>query len=172
MATVSARCRWPWERCVQQQNDRLSPHECDQLFFPAKYWKKAVISISILIHIYIEMNPDANERNGMYLKQVPWLHWGINRHHPEEYQNPSSVSIKCCATFQLKYGGGKQSKTFEHNKVLTRELMPCLSNPWFDKQKLLSCVLRWRNKEFSLNLAPLRTFHSPLLLTTILKSLI
>lgn len=98
------------------------------------------------------MNPDANERNGMYLKQVPWLCWGINRHHPEEYQNPSSKSIKCCATSQSKDTGGKQGKTFEHNKVLTRELMSCLSNPRFNKPKrtlLLVCGEPWSHTYFS-----------------------
>lgn len=161
-ATISARCRWPRERRIQQQNDRLSPcHKYDQwLFFPSKGQKKTVISISILILIYIEMNPDANERNGMYLKQVPRLHRSI---HPEEYQKPSSMSIKCSATFQSKEGGEKQGKTFEHNTVLTRELMSCLGTPRFDKQKW---ILKHR-----LNLAPLLTLL-PLLLTTKVKSFI
>lgn len=89
--------------------------------------------MNILIYIYIEMNPDANERDSMRLKQVPGLHWGINQDHPEEYQNPSSMSIKCCAALQLKEKGEKQGKTFEDNK-----LMSCLGNPQFGKQNRIS----------------------------------
>lgn len=71
----------------------LPRHECNKLFFSAQDRKKIVISMSILIHIYAEMNLDANEQNGIFMKQVPWLHQRINRHHPEEHQNPSRMSM-------------------------------------------------------------------------------
>lgn len=42
------------------------------VFFPPQLkTEKERISISMLIHIYIEMNPDANKRNGVFLNQVP-----------------------------------------------------------------------------------------------------
>lgn len=89
---------------------------------------------SILIHICIEMNPDANEQNSVYLKQVPGLHGGIDRHHREEYQSPSSVSIKTLCDVSGEVRWRKQGKTFEHSTVFTRELMLRLDKPQFDKQ--------------------------------------
>lgn len=71
METVSDWCRWPQRRHIQQQNDSVTSPWMGSVIFPITGQKKIVISRSILIHIYIEMNPDANEWNDMYMKQVP-----------------------------------------------------------------------------------------------------
>ena len=119
---ISDRCRWPARKTASNsKSDRLSPHECDQwfLFFsPAKRQKKTVISISILIHIYIEMNPDANERNGVYLKQVPPP---AAPRHQQAAPGGISEAVKrvnqnAVRHFSRCKEGENQGETFEHNK--------------------------------------------------------
>lgn len=141
-ATISAMCRWPWERRIQQQNDRLSPSECDQFFFsPAKDRKKTVISISILIHIYIEMNPDANERNGTYLKQVPP---GCTKASTGVTQRNIKSRQACQSNAMRHFSQRKEGKSKAKHLNTTRELMSCLGNPLFDKQN--RHALGWRDK--------------------------
>ena len=64
--------------------------------------KKKIISISILI--YIEMNPNAKER---VLETGPIAVLRHQQASPRENQNPSSMSVKCSATFQRKSGEGE-----------------------------------------------------------------
>lgn len=91
--------------------------------------KKTVISISILIHIYIEMNPDANERNGMYLKTGPLAALRHQQASPRGISKSIKHANQMLSSIPVQVRRGKQGKTSEHNKVLTRELMSCLGNP-------------------------------------------
>lgn len=63
------------------------------------------------------MNPDANERNGVYLKQVPPA---APRHQQAAPRGISKafkrVNQNAVRHFSQTKEGGNQGKTFEHNK--------------------------------------------------------
>lgn len=82
------------------------------------------------------MNPDANERNGVFLNQVPQLRWGTNRLLPEEYQNMSSMSV---TSVQVRTMG--RSKCRDHNTNKFGEI--CI---WFCSPRPLEKQSRWISK--------------------------
>lgn len=45
-------------------------------------------------------------QNSVYLKNPPWLYWGVNKHHPEESEPIKHVN-ECCESKDL------ESKTFQ-----------------------------------------------------------
>lgn len=107
-------------------------------FLKTQRRKKKRISISILIHIYIEMNPDANEQNGVFLNWVPELHRGMNRKLTGEYQSLSSMSV---ISLQVGMMGWSKCKDHKHNLL-------CGICIWFHSPRPLGKQSCWISKHF------------------------